>query len=41
MQLNAYQQMMLEVKTELHHRPELAEKVEHYIEGLEIEAKKC
>jgi hypothetical protein len=33
--LNAYQKMMLEVKTELHHRPELADKVEHYIEGLE------
>jgi hypothetical protein len=33
--LTDYKKMMLEVKTELHHRPELANEVETYIERLE------
>lgn len=33
--LNEYQELMVELKTELHHKPELAEKVKGYIEDLE------
>jgi hypothetical protein len=33
--LTDYQKMILEVKTELHHRPKLASEVETYIERLE------
>jgi uncharacterized protein YdcH (DUF465 family) len=37
--LNDYQKLMVEVRTELHHRPDLHDKVKGYIEELEQQKK--
>jgi hypothetical protein len=37
--LNDYQKLMVEVRTELHHRPDLHDKVKGYIEELEQKKK--